>query len=244
MAYASKLGRARISSKRPQAAGVCDRCGAVYNFVQLKWQMDWRGASIQNIRLLVCNRCYDTPQAQLRAIVVPADPTPIMNARVQDYVTAATDYQTTSAATVYDTVTGLPIPSTTTYVTQDGSNLLMQETGNPTGLETGAIMPEQEDITYGVVLPVLSVSSNGTTIITVTCSAAHGLSTNNQVSVAGLSNVLACGFYSVTVTTATAFTYTVNTVIPTGALVQGNTIIQTAIVGLPYNFTQIPLTGP
>ena len=244
MAYASRLGRARISSKRPQAAGVCDRCGAVYNHVNLKWQMDWRGSTIQNIRLLVCNRCYDTPQQQLRAIILPADPTPIMNARVENYNVAETDFQTISAPTVYDPRTGLPIPSTTTYVTQDGSNLTMQEVGRPLGLQPGAVMPLQENVRYGVILPILSVSANGTTIISVTCSSPHGLSTNNQISVLGLSNNNAVGFFSVSVTSAPAFTYTINSVISASGLLQGTTIIQTVIVGLPYNFTQIPLTGP
>jgi len=31
--------------------------------------------------MLVCDTCYDTPQEQLRSIVLPADPTPIVNPR-------------------------------------------------------------------------------------------------------------------------------------------------------------------
>ena len=98
MGYASKVGRARTSSSNPQAHAICDRCGFRYNWVDLRWQYDWRGASLRNIRVLVCDECYDTPQEQLRAIVVPADPTPIVNARVQDFVQAETNTRYTSGS--------------------------------------------------------------------------------------------------------------------------------------------------
>jgi hypothetical protein len=254
MAYASKQGRARVNPSSPRAAGICDRCGFVYQFSDLKWQYDWRGASLQNLRFLVCNDCYDTPQEQLRAIVVPADPVPIEQARIQDFAAASTDYQTITQPTVYDPTTGIPIPSTTTLLTQDGQNLTTQPLGpnalpvRPfTGLEPGAIMPLQNNtgaaVAYDVLLPVVSVSSIGTTVISVTCSKPHGLQTNAQISVEGVSNVVACGFYNVTPTTATAFTYMVNSIIPAGSLLTGTTRILTANVGVPYNYSQIPQTG-
>ena len=96
MGYASKLGRARISSRNPQAAAQCDRCGLIYNHVNLKWQFDWAGASLINKRILVCDTCYDTPQQQLRSIIVPADPVAIKNPRTTDYVAAETNYRVTS----------------------------------------------------------------------------------------------------------------------------------------------------
>jgi len=88
------------------------------------------------------------------------------------------------------------------------------------------------------------VTANGTTTITVTCSKAHGLSTNDQISVLGLSNANATGFYSVTVSNPMTFTYQANSVIPSSALLQGTTNIVTALVGLPYGYTQIPQVGP
>jgi hypothetical protein len=88
MSYASQAGRARTSPSNPQAHAICDRCGFRYNHANLRWQYDWRGASLANIRLLVCNTCYDNAQQQLRAIVVPADPLPISNPRTQDFVAA------------------------------------------------------------------------------------------------------------------------------------------------------------
>jgi len=244
MSYASQSGRARTSATSPQAHAICDRCGFRYNFVDLQWQYDWRGASLQNLRILVCNDCLDTPQEQLRAIVVPADPTPIVNARVQDFEVAETNFVTTSAPTVYDPITGIPIPSTTNIVTEDGQNLTMQPYGPPVGLEQGAVMPLNGKTHYGVKISPLSVTANGTTTINVTCSTAHGLSTNDQISVLGLSNSNATGFYSVTVTNPMTFTYQTNSAIPAGALLQGTTNIVTALVGLPYGYTQIPQVGP
>jgi len=241
--YASQAGRARTSATSPQAHAICDRCGFRYNFVDLQWQYDWRGAALQNLRLLVCKDCLDTPQEQLWAIVVPADPTPIMQARVQDFVSAETDDLTANYAKVTDPTTGIPIPSTTGLLTQNSQNITTQPIGSPNGLEQDAVMPLNGTKHYDVRLPVLSVSANGTTIVTVTCSSVHGLCTNSQISVAGLSNNNAVGFYSVTVTTATAFTYETVNPIPIGSLLTGTTNIVTALVGLPYNYPQVPLTG-
>lgn len=175
--------------------------------------------------------------------MLPADPVPIQNPRVQDYVAAEIDNVTTSAPTVYDPVTGIPIPSTTNIVTQNGQNLTNQPIGEPVGLDQNAVMPLYNQDAYRVNLNPLSIQANGTTIITVTCPAAHGLSTNDQIAVEGLSNNSADGFYSITVTTATAFTYEVTNVIPVGSLLQSTTLMVTALVGLPYGYTQIPQTG-
>jgi len=243
MSYASQAGRAKTNARNPQAHAICDRCGFRFNHVSLSWQYDWRGATLQNTKVLVCRHCMDKPQTQLRAIVVPADPTPIINARVQDFVAASTDYQTVTAETVYDTVTGIPIPSTTTLLTEDGLALTTQPLGIPADMDQGAVMPLQDGDTYRVNLEPLSVTATGADQVAVTCRIPHGLSDNDQISVEGLADVRANGFYSVTVTTATAFTYQTNTAIPAGALLTDTTNMITALVGLPYNYTQIPQTG-
>lgn len=133
MSYASRAGRARTSAKNPQAFAVCDRCGIWYNHVNLRFQYDWRGASLQNIKLLVCNTCYDEPQSQLRAIVVPADPVPITNPRIQDFVTAETNYRTTSGQNTVDPTTGIPVPGNDTRTLQNGDNRVTQQTGGAPG---------------------------------------------------------------------------------------------------------------
>lgn len=133
MAYASKQGRARVSASSPQAAAVCDRCGFVYQHSSLRWQFDWAGASLINKRLLVCNPCYDTPQQQLRAIVVPADPMPIINPRVQNFVTAETSTRYTSGQNTVDPVTGIPVIGGNVRITQDDKNRVTQQTGEAPG---------------------------------------------------------------------------------------------------------------
>lgn len=133
MGYASQSGRARTSPSNPQAHAICDRCGFRYNHSSLSWQFDWRGASLQNIRLLVCNSCMDTPQNQLRAIVVPADPTPIQNPRVQDFVAASSMDRVTSGQDTVNTKTGLPVPGGDTRITEDDNTRVVQQTGEPPG---------------------------------------------------------------------------------------------------------------
>lgn len=85
MAYASKSGRARTSASSPRSHAICDRCGFRYNHDALQWQFDYRGTTLKNIRLLVCSRCLDIPQEQLRAIIVPADPLPVNQPRIEPF---------------------------------------------------------------------------------------------------------------------------------------------------------------
>ena len=237
-------GRASVSSRNPSAFAICDRCGFLYNHNRLQWQFDYAGAGLINKRILVCSPCLDTPQNQLRAIVLPADPVPILNPRVENYAAAETDFVATNAPTVTDFWTGIPVPSTTDVITQDGVSITTQVIGKPRSLNQNAVMPLFNKTNYRVVLSPLSISSQtGTSTITVTFSSAHGLNTNDQIAVEGLTDNKADGIYSVTVTTATAFTYQVNSAIPAGGLLQGTTLMVTALVGLPYNYNQIPLTG-
>jgi hypothetical protein len=133
MGYASRSGRAKTSASSPRAFGVCDRCGIWYNHHQLRWQMDWAGASLVNKRILVCNTCYDEPQQQLRAIVIPADPVPIINPRVQDFVTAETNNRFTSGQNSVNAQTGIPVVGGDNRITQDGQNRVTQQTGEPPG---------------------------------------------------------------------------------------------------------------
>jgi len=246
MGYASKVGRARVSAKSPQALAICDRCGFTYNHTNLSWQFDWGGASLINKRILVCNPCLDLPQNQLRAIVLPADPVPIMNPRTENYMEAETDYIIESGNTTIDPTTGLTITNPIYIVTQDGQNVSNQVVGIPGDIDPNAIQPQFQNVKYGVPLPILSmVVSSSPTVITVTCSAAHGLSTNSQVAVEGTGNKNTDGFFSVTVTTATAFTYTVQFPLTVGTSILGSTtVVKTAIVGIPRDFVQIPQTRP
>ena len=133
MSYASRSGRARTSSRNPQAHAICDRCGGRFNHVDLSWQFDWAGAGLINKRLLVCGPCSDKPQQQLRSIVLPADPTPVMNPRPQDFVNASTDYRTTSGQNTVNARTGIPVPGGDIRITQDDQSRVPQQTGFANG---------------------------------------------------------------------------------------------------------------
>jgi hypothetical protein len=245
MGYASKSGRAHTNPSNPQAFAICDRCGFTYNHVNLRWQFDWRGTSLQNLRLLVCSRCYDEPQEQLRAIVVPADPVPIQNPRIPDYVTAETDdifAQTPSTTAPY---VGIPVPQGSDLATESGVNITTQPVGPPLGLDPNGIMPLKDITFFDVKLNVASITTIGTDVITVICNTPHGLVTNSQVAVTGTSNNQIMGFYSVTVVNDLVFTYEIvpfQTVVP-GSWYTNTTIVATCSVGLPYNYQQIPIIG-
>jgi hypothetical protein len=126
-------GRAKVSTRNPEAFAICDDCGFLYNHTELRWQMEWGGNKLINKRQLVCRRCNDIPNTQLRAIVLPADPLPITNPRVQDYQTASTNYRTTSGQNTVDPLTGIPIPGTTMRITENDDYRVTQQTGEPPG---------------------------------------------------------------------------------------------------------------
>lgn len=78
-------GRAEIDPDNPRAVGVCDRCGQLYNLNRLAPQYQWAGNSLIWLGILVCPRCLDIPSEQLRTIRLPPDPTPVYNARVENF---------------------------------------------------------------------------------------------------------------------------------------------------------------
>lgn len=133
MGYASKSGKARTSRSNPQAHAICDRCGGRYNHSSLSWQYDWAGASIINKRILVCNHCMDDPQQQLRAIVLPADPVPILNPRPEQFERAETDYRLTSLPSTMNVRTGLMVPEGDTRITENDKKRVVQQTGGADG---------------------------------------------------------------------------------------------------------------
>lgn len=79
---------AAVDASNPEAWAQCDRCGFWYNRSDLGWQYEWGGMQLYNTGVLLCltgNRCYDIPQEQLRTIILPPDPPPIVNARVPNF---------------------------------------------------------------------------------------------------------------------------------------------------------------
>lgn len=133
MGYASQQGRARVSLRSPRAAGQCDRCGFLYSHSDLRWQFDYAGAGLINKRMLVCRRCEDLPQNQLRSFVIPADPVPIQNPRVPNYAEAASNTRVTSGQNTIDPTTGIPVQGGNVRITEDDDIRVTQQTGEPPG---------------------------------------------------------------------------------------------------------------
>ena len=91
-------GHARINARHPEATAVCDRCGRFTNLNSLRFQYQWSGVKLQNLRLLVCRGCEDVPQEQLRTIVLPPDPIPVMNPRPEAYDVEVPSFLGTNAS--------------------------------------------------------------------------------------------------------------------------------------------------
>lgn len=249
MAYASRAGRARTNASAPQAHAICDRCGFRYNHVDLKWQYQYAGAGLQNLRILVCCRCLDTPQDQLRSIVIPADPVPVINPRPEFYVldeegTSSPPFGSDFSAD-YNADFGHPGQKDfNADFNSDFNSGSGGDVGYPIGIDQRAQMPIVAGLFWAVPVKLISVLSNGSALITVNTNGPHGLSVNAQIGVQGLNNPLACGDFSIFVVNATQFTYIANTAIPTASMANNYTRMVTMNVGLPYGVTTIPAVGP
>ena len=135
-------GMASVDPRNPQAWGICDRDGFRWNRRDLRWQFQWQGASIQNQRILVCPRCYDELQEQLRSYSPPADPIPVRDPRPDLSIEG-------NGPTVITTVAG----SSQTLVGADPNRTILQMTVgppfgifiNPTG---GAAAPNDPDTDF------------------------------------------------------------------------------------------------
>ena len=102
-------GRARVNPNHPVSFAVCDRCSIWYNITDLTWQYQWAGTHLQNLRLLVCPDCLDMPQPQLKARVLPPDPTPTLNARPENFLIDDFDYLSTDTEAPLVTASDTPI---------------------------------------------------------------------------------------------------------------------------------------
>ena len=242
MGYASRSGRATTSATNPRAFAVCDRCAMWYNHDQLKWQYDWAGASLINKRLLVCNPCYDTPQQQLRSIIIPADPVPIVNPRVEPYAWDEIDRRQVSGYDTTSPSTGIPVQAGPTRATtidntvQDGIRVT-QQTGEAPGGKNQLPGTDPNAVTYR---NVVAVTNNGIGFIRVTVSVTSGFKTGQRViiqEVGGVTN--ANGRWTITVINQTQFDLQGSSFV--GTYSGGGYVINDP--SLPYGFDQIPRTG-
>lgn len=78
------MGKLRRTPKRvivhrmnPDGCGVCDGCGIVVPYYDLREQFDYRGGNAPvGLGYRVCSMCYDVPNEQLRLQKYPPDPVP------------------------------------------------------------------------------------------------------------------------------------------------------------------------
>jgi len=230
-------GRASVSARNPRAFAICDRCGFLYNHVRLQWQFDYAGTGLINKRILVCSDCNDIPQAQLRAIIIPADPVPIQNPRAQDYVTAETNYRLTQGNTI-DPTTGLPVPGGDSRITQNDQNRVTQSTGEPSGGNNQLPGTDPNAVTYRT---ITNAADNGSGLIRLTVATTNGLRTNQTVTVQEVGGVTAAdGNWTITVVDGTNID--LNSSAFSGFYTSGGYVINNP--SLPINFNEIPRTGP
>ena len=243
MGYASRSGRARTDARNPRAFAICDRCALWYNHYQLSWQYDWAGASLVNKRILVCSTCYDNPQEQLRAIVIPADPVPIVNPRVEPYAWDEVDRRQVSGYNTTSQSTGIPIQQGDTRVTTIDDDVpdktrVTQQTGEApygTNQKPGT---DPNAVTYR---DIINVANNGIGVIRVTVSVTSGFITGQKVIINDVVGVdTANGKWTITVINPNQFDLQNSSF--TGTYVSGGYVINNP--SLPYGFDEIPRTGP
>jgi hypothetical protein len=230
-------GRAKVSTRNPEAFAICDSCGFLYNHSELRWQYQWSGNKLVNLRQLNCRRCNDIPQTQLRAIVLPADPMPIMNPRVQNYQAASTDYRATSGQNTVNPLTGIPIPGSTLRITENDDYRVTQQTGAPNGSLNELPGTDPNAVTYRV---ISNAADNGSGLIRLTVNTASGMITDQPVTVADVVGTTeANGNWTITVIDLTTVDLVGSAF--TNAYISGGYVVNNP--ALPYNNTDIPKTG-
>jgi hypothetical protein len=211
--------------------------------VNLRWQYDWAGASLINKRILVCNTCYDEPQQQLRAIIIPADPTPIINPRVEPYAWDEIDRRQVSGNNTTNAQTGIPVQQGDTRVTTIDGDIpdrtrVTQQTGEApygTNQKPGT---DPNAVTYR---DITNVTNNGIGVIRVTVSVTSGFITGQRVIINDVDGVDAAnGKWTITVINPSQFDLQNSSF--TGAYVSGGYVINNP--SLPYGFDEVPKTGP
>ena len=243
MAYASQSGRAFTDPSNPRAFGVCDRCAIWYNHDRLRWQYDWAGASIINKRILVCDICYDNPQEQLRAIVLPADPVPVMNPRVEPYAWDEIDRRQVSGYDTTNSATGIPVqagPIRVTSLDDEATDdpRVTQQTGEAPGGTNELPGTDPNAVSYR---NIVNISNNGIGAIRVTVSVTSGFISGQRIIVGEVEGTTeANGQWTITVINQTQFDLRNSSFV--NAYTSGGYVINDP--SLPYGFSEIPRTGP
>lgn len=195
-----------------------------------------------NIRILVCETCLDVPQNQLRNIIIPADPTPIMNARVQDYVTAETNARFTSNQ-VLEVISASGTGSVATLTLQVPLSLAAITVGST------IVISGMEPAGYNGTFIVTASSNSGSYTVSFANRTVGPMTQPGRVAInidpvtglprgGGLTRITQNDDTRVTQTTGEP-PFGLNQEPGTDPNAPGD-----ADPGLPYNFNQVPKTGP
>lgn len=86
MSYTSRYkGKyVQINTDNPEALGVCDESGFVFNHSQLFKQMEWRGNNLVWTGLMVGKPYLDKPSQANRPPIVKDDPKAVKNPRLPE----------------------------------------------------------------------------------------------------------------------------------------------------------------
>lgn len=90
MSWWASRGKARVSATNPRAFGLCDCCSFQYNLCDLTYQYQYAGQKLQNTHLRVCRTCLDIPNHRFNPYAIPADPAPVYDPRLENFVLEAT----------------------------------------------------------------------------------------------------------------------------------------------------------
>lgn len=72
-----------IDPRHPKALGICDLTGFVFRRQDLVKQMEWRGNALVWTGFYVGKPFLDTPNEQNRPPILPPDPVPVVDPRLQ-----------------------------------------------------------------------------------------------------------------------------------------------------------------
>lgn len=78
------------------AWSTCDISGMVVNHRDMVWIWQWSGPQLINQRYLVRQEDQDQPAEFLRTIILPPDPVPTFNARIENYADDENSYRSTT----------------------------------------------------------------------------------------------------------------------------------------------------
>jgi hypothetical protein len=169
--------------------------------------------------------------------VVPADPVPIANPRVEFFVDYESNTRITSQTPTTDPTTGIPVPAGNTRVTQNDSTRSTQMTGEPPNGTNTLPGTDPNAVTYRTVTGAVS---NGSGLIRLTLATTNGMITGQMVTVQDVGGVTAAsGNWTITVINTTQIDLQSSAF--SGTYTSGGYVVNNP--SLPYNFNEVPKTG-